>query len=107
KSDRRTGLAAPPARPAKRLSEATGMPAATIHRLLEFDPRSRRVLRERERTLSCCLLIVGGASVLDTGLASPLLRARRNGGRLILVGDVDQLPSVGPGRVLADLIRSR
>ena len=99
-------LAAPTGRAAKRLSEATGSPAATIHRLLEFDPRSRRFLRDRERPLACDLAIVDEASMLDTVLAYHLLKAIPNGGRLILVGDVDQLPSVGPGRVLGDLIRS-
>ncbi|HEY8019562.1 MAG TPA: ATP-dependent RecD-like DNA helicase [Thermoanaerobaculia bacterium] len=107
KKGRTIALAAPTGRAAKRLSEATGMPAATIHRLLEFDPRSRRFLRDRERPLACDLLIVDEASMLDTVLAYHLLKAIPNGGRLILVGDVDQLPSVGPGRVLADLIRSR
>ncbi len=107
KKARTVGLAAPTGRAAKRLSEATGMPAATIHRLLEFDPRSRRFQRDRERPLACDLLIVDEASMLDTVLAYHLLKAVPNGGRLILVGDVDQLPSVGPGRVLGDLIRSR
>jgi exodeoxyribonuclease V alpha subunit len=107
KKERTVALAAPTGRAAKRLAEATGSPAATIHRLLEFDPRSRRFLRDRERPLACDLLIVDEASMLDTVLAYHLLKAIPNGGRLILVGDVDQLPSVGPGRVLGDLIRSR
>jgi exodeoxyribonuclease V alpha subunit len=104
---RTVALAAPTGRAAKRLAEATGSPAATIHRLLEFDPRARRFLRDRDRPLACDLLIVDEASMLDTVLAYHLLKAVPNGGRLVLVGDVDQLPSVGPGRVLADLIRSR
>ncbi len=106
KKGRTIGLAAPTGRAAKRLAEATGVPAATIHRLLEFDPRSRRFQRDRERPLACDLLIVDEASMLDTVLAYHLMKAIPNGGRLILVGDVDQLPSVGPGRVLGDLIRS-
>jgi len=99
-------LAAPTGRAAKRLSEATGADAATLHRLLEFNPRSRQFDRNREHPLSCDLLIVDEASMLDTVLAHHVLRAVPDHGRLILVGDVDQLPSVGPGRVLADLIRS-
>jgi exodeoxyribonuclease V alpha subunit len=99
-------LAAPTGRAAKRLAEATGGEAATLHRLLEFDPRSRAFVRNREHPLSCDLLIVDEASMLDTHLAYHVLRAVPDPGRLILVGDVDQLPSVGPGRVLADVIRS-
>jgi len=99
-------LAAPTGRAAKRLSEATGGEAATIHRLLEWSAQTRAFDRNRERPLTCDLLIVDEASMLDTLLAHHLLRALPDAGRLILVGDVDQLPSVGPGRVLADLIRS-
>jgi len=99
-------LAAPTGRAAKRLSEATGGEATTIHRLLEFNAQTRAFDRNRDRPLSCDLLIVDEASMLDTVLAYHLLRALPDTGRLILVGDVDQLPSVGPGRVLADLIRS-
>ena len=99
-------LAAPTGRAAKRLSEATGGEAATLHRLLEFNPRTRQFDRNREHPLTCDLLIVDEASMLDTVLAYHVLRAVPDHGRLILVGDVDQLPSVGPGRVLADLIRS-
>jgi exodeoxyribonuclease V alpha subunit len=99
-------LAAPTGRAAKRLSEATGAEASTIHRLLEFNPKSRTFDRNRERPLACDLLIVDEASMLDAVLAYHLLRAVPDGGRLVLVGDVDQLPSVGPGQVLADLIAS-
>ncbi|HEX3555813.1 MAG TPA: ATP-dependent RecD-like DNA helicase [Thermoanaerobaculia bacterium] len=99
-------LAAPTGRAAKRLAEATGAEATTIHRLLELDPQTRQFVRNREHPLSCDLLIVDEASMLDTVLAHHVLRAVPDHGRLILVGDVDQLPSVGPGRVLADLIRS-
>jgi len=99
-------LAAPTGRAAKRLSEATGAEATTLHRLLELNPKTRQFDRNREHPLSCDLLIVDEASMLDTVLAHHVLRAVPDHGRLILVGDVDQLPSVGPGRVLADLIRS-
>ena len=99
-------LAAPTGRAAKRLSEATGGEATTLHRLLEWNARTRQFDRNREHPLSCDLLIVDEASMLDTVLAYHVLRAVPDHGRLILVGDVDQLPSVGPGKVLADLIRS-
>jgi len=99
-------LAAPTGRAAKRLAEATGAEATTLHRLLEIDPKTRQFVRNRDHPLSCDLLIVDEASMLDTVLANHVLRAVPDHGRLILVGDVDQLPSVGPGRVLADLIRS-
>lgn len=102
----RVVLAAPTGRAAKRLAEATGKPASTVHRLLEFDPQSRTFQRGPERPLSADLLIVDEASMLDVSLAHSLVRAVPEGGRLVLVGDVDQLPSVGPGRVLADLIDS-
>ncbi|HSK74929.1 MAG TPA: ATP-dependent RecD-like DNA helicase [Thermoanaerobaculia bacterium] len=99
-------LAAPTGRAAKRLSEATGGEATTLHRLLEWNARTRQFDRNREHPLSCDLLIVDEVSMLDTVLAYHVLRAVPDNGRLILVGDVDQLPSVGPGKVLADLIRS-
>ncbi len=99
-------LAAPTGRAAKRLSEATGGEATTLHRLLEFNAQTRGFDRNRERPLTADLLIVDEVSMLDTVLAYHLLRAVPDEGRLILVGDVDQLPSVGPGRILADLIRS-
>lgn len=106
KKGQKTLLAAPTGRAAKRLAEATGAEAATLHRLLEFNPKTRQFDRNREHPLFCDLLIVDEASMLDTVLAYHVLRAVPDHGRLILVGDVDQLPSVGPGRVLADLIRS-
>ncbi len=99
-------LAAPTGRAAKRLAEATGSEAATVHRLLEFNPKSRAFDRNREHPLACDLLIVDEASMLDAVLAHHLLRAVPDAGRLVLVGDIDQLPSVGPGQVLADLIGS-
>ncbi len=99
-------LAAPTGRAAKRLAEATGHEAATLHRLLEWNARSRGFERNRDRPLDGDLAIVDEASMLDVPLAAHLLRALPDTARLVLVGDVDQLPSVGPGRVLADLIRS-
>jgi exodeoxyribonuclease V alpha subunit len=99
-------LAAPTGRAAKRLSQAAGMEAKTVHRMLEYNPRTRAFTRDREFPLVADLVVVDEASMLDTSLAFHLLRALPDKGRLILVGDVDQLPSVGPGRVLADLIDS-
>lgn len=99
-------LAAPTGRAAKRLAEATGGEATTLHRLLEFNPKTRQFDRNRDHPLSCDLLIVDEASMLDAVLAHHVLKAVPDHGRLVLVGDVDQLPSVGPGRVLSDVIRS-
>jgi len=97
-------LAAPTGRAAKRLVETTGVEAKTIHRLLEFDAHGLRFQRHQDRPLDADLLIIDEASMLDAPLARHLLEATPNNCRLVLVGDVDQLPSVGPGRVLADLI---
>lgn len=102
----RLQLAAPTGRAAKRLSEATGQEAKTVHRLLEFSPRDRAFARGPDYPLSVDVLVVDEASMLDTALAYHLLKALPPKARLILVGDVDQLPSIGPGRVLADLIDS-
>ncbi len=99
-------LAAPTGRAAKRLSEATGAEASTLHRLLEFDPRLRQFQRGPDLPLEAEITIVDEASMIDAQLAFSLARALPPRGRLILVGDVDQLPSVGPGSVLGDLIRS-
>ena len=100
-------LTAPTGRAAKRLAEATGQEAKTVHRLLEFEPRTRSFQRNEERPLTADAVIVDEASMLDTLLANHLARAVAPGCRLILVGDVDQLPSVGAGNVLHDLIDSR
>lgn len=99
-------LAAPTGRAAKRLAESTGAEAKTIHRLLEFDPKSGGFKRDREHALEADLLIVDEASMVDTVLMNQLLRAVPDHAAVLLVGDVDQLPSVGPGAVLADLIGS-
>ena len=102
----RVALAAPTGRAAKRLSESGGEAAKTLHRLLMFDPSTGKFGCSRERPLKCDLLIVDEASMLDLPLAGALFAALSPGTSLVLVGDVDQLPSVGPGRVLADLIGS-
>jgi exodeoxyribonuclease V alpha subunit len=99
-------LASPTGRAAKRLSEAAARPAQTIHRLLEFDPFSGLFRRDEQSPLSADLVLVDEASMLDLPLACSLLRALPDGARLIFVGDVDQLPSVGPGLFLKDLIAS-
>ena len=98
-------LAAPTGRAAKRLSEVTGLEAKTIHRLLEFKPPEGYKRRE-DNPLEGDVLIVDEASMIDIILMYSLLRAVRDGMRLILVGDVDQLPSVGAGNVLRDIIDS-
>ncbi len=100
-------LASPTGRAAKRLSEVTGRPAKTIHRLLEIDPAAWQFRRNESRPLEADVLIVDEASMLDIELMHALVRAVPDSGRLILVGDVDQLPSVGPGLVLRDLIDSK
>ncbi|MBI3159893.1 MAG: ATP-dependent RecD-like DNA helicase [Chloroflexi bacterium] len=102
---KRYALASPTGRAAKRLSEATGRPAATIHRLLDFSPM-RGFMHNAENPLSLDLLVIDEASMLDILLANSLLKAIEPGTHLLLVGDVDQLPSVGAGDVLRDLIKS-
>lgn len=103
---RQVALCAPTGRAAKRLSEATGGEARTIHRLLEFDPARGEFRRQRQQPLDADALIVDEASMVDVRLMHQLLRAVPATAWVLLVGDVDQLPSVGPGRVLADLIAS-
>ncbi len=102
----RIRLAAPTGRAAKRMTETTGHEAVTIHRLLEFSPKAMKFERNQERPLETDLLIVDETSMLDTALAYNLLKAVPLSGQVIFVGDVDQLPSVGPGAVLSDLISS-
>ena len=97
-------LAAPTGRAAKRLSEATNHPASTLHRLLEFSPQAGRFLRDEQKQLAADCIIVDESSMLDALLTHYLLKAVPGQATLILVGDVDQLPSVGPGNVLRDLI---
>ncbi len=99
-------LAAPTGRAAQRLSEMTGLEAKTIHRLLEFDPRTRGFKSDNDNPLPQTAIIVDEASMLDLFLAYALVKAVSVGAQLLLVGDIDQLPSVGPGSILADLINS-
>jgi len=99
-------LAAPTGRAAKRMSEATGTMAQTLHRLLKYDPRGGGFLYNEQRTLKGDMVIVDETSMLDIPLAHHLLRAIPVSASLIFVGDVDQLPSVGPGNFLRDLIES-
>lgn len=100
-------LAAPTGRAAKRLSETTGQEAKTIHRLLEFQPaEGMSFKRNEENPLAGDLLIVDEASMLDLILTNSLLKAVPTGMHLLLVGDVDQLPSVGAGNVLEDIIQA-
>lgn len=98
--------AAPTGRAAKRMGEATGHEARTIHRLLEFSFKSGGFEKNAEKPLDCDVLIVDEASMVDTLLMHHLLKAVPPDARLILVGDVNQLPSVGPGNVLNDIISS-
>ncbi|MEU0129148.1 ATP-dependent RecD-like DNA helicase [Streptomyces sp. NPDC006289] len=96
-------LAAPTGRAAKRLSELTGAEASTVHRLLELKPGGDAAY-DRERPLEADLVVVDEASMLDLLLANKLVKAVAPGAHLLLVGDVDQLPSVGAGEVLRDLL---
>jgi exodeoxyribonuclease V alpha subunit len=100
----RYALASPTGRAAKRLSEATGRPAMTIHRLLGYTPDGFQ--HDADNPLLVDMLIVDEASMLDILLANHLFKALPRNAHLLLVGDIDQLPSVGPGHVLRDLIRS-
>ena len=97
-------LAAPTGRAARRLSEATGQSATTIHRLLQYNPKLKGFSFNPESPLPCKFLILDEVSMLDVPLARSLFRAVRPGTHVVLVGDKDQLPSVGPGAVLHDLI---
>ncbi|HYI69084.1 MAG TPA: ATP-dependent RecD-like DNA helicase, partial [Skermanella sp.] len=102
----RLALAAPTGRAAKRLTESTGLEAKTIHRLLETDPAQGGFKRNEMQPLECDLLVVDETSMVDVPLMNALLRAVPSQAAVLLVGDVDQLPSVGPGQVLADVIAS-
>jgi exodeoxyribonuclease V alpha subunit len=99
-------LCAPTGRAAKRLSESTGLEAKTIHRLLEADPKTGGFKRGVDHPLECGLLVVDETSMVDVPLMRALLTALPDEAALLLVGDADQLPSVGPGQVLADIIAS-
>ena len=99
-------LCAPTGRAAKRMSEATGRPARTIHRLLEYAGEEGRFLRNEQEPLDCAAVVVDEMSMVDIFLFRALLRALRPGTRLVMVGDKDQLPSVGAGNVLKDILES-
>jgi exodeoxyribonuclease V alpha subunit len=99
-------LAAPTGRAAKRLSEATSHEATTLHRLLEYDPRQGGFQLGEQKPLEADVVIVDEASMIDVPLAASLVSALPDAARLIIVGDADQLPSVGPGAMLRDIIDS-
>lgn len=99
-------LAAPTGRAAKRMTEQTGMEARTIHRLLEIDPEFGAFSRGRDNLLDCDLLVVDETSMVDVNLMLAVVDALPTSSALLLVGDVDQLPPVGPGQALADIIAS-
>lgn len=99
-------LAAPTGRAAKRMSEVIGMEAKTIHRLLEFDPMTRKFKKNEEEQLEADVIVIDEVSMIDTILMNSLMKAIKTSSRLILVGDVNQLPSIGAGNVLNDMISS-
>jgi exodeoxyribonuclease V alpha subunit len=99
-------LAAPTGRAAQRLSEMTGMEAKTLHRTLEFDPATMGFKRDKDNPLPCTAMVVDEASMVDLFLAHSLMKAIATDTQLLIVGDIDQLPSVGAGNVLKDLIDS-
>ena len=107
KAGLRVALCSPTGRAAKRLAEATGREAKTIHRLLEFMPAEGRFRRGRNDPVEADAVIVDETSMIDVPLMHALLRALSPQVRLLLVGDADQLPSVGPGNVMGDVISSR
>jgi exodeoxyribonuclease V alpha subunit len=106
-ADARTwALAAPTGRASRRLAETTGRDAKTIHRLLEFNPGTGRFVRNASNPIEARAVLVDEASMVDVPLLAALLEAIPRSARLVLVGDADQLPSVGPGAVLRDVIRA-
>jgi exodeoxyribonuclease V alpha subunit len=100
-------LASPTGRAAKRLAEATGRAASTVHRLLQYDPEDGGFAHDAKNPLKCDLLVVDEMSMLDVVIAHHLFKAVGPHTRVVLVGDPDQLPSVAPGNVLCDLIASK
>ena len=106
KKGRRILLGAPTGRSAKRMAETTGREAKTIHRLLEFNPKKFGFDRDASNPLEADVVILDEASMIDTVLAYNVLKAVPLHAQLVLVGDIDQLPSVGPGSILGDVIRS-
>ena len=101
----RIELASPTGRAAQRLAESAGHPARTLHRLLKYEPAENSFVHDEGNPLACDYLIVDEASMLDTRLGAALFTAIAQGSHLLLVGDIDQLPSVGPGNLLKDLIQ--
>ena len=99
-------LGAPTGRAAKRMTETTGLEARTIHRLLEVDPANGGFKRDTDNPLDCDLLVIDETSMVDVQMMNALVKAIPRRAALLLVGDVDQLPSVGPGQVLSDMIES-
>jgi exodeoxyribonuclease V alpha subunit len=99
-------LCAPTGRAAKRMTEATGFEAKTVHRLLEVDPKTGGFKRGEDHPLDCDLLVADEASMIDVLLMQAVMKALPARSALLIVGDIDQLPSVGPGQVLADIIES-
>jgi exodeoxyribonuclease V alpha subunit len=106
KMNRSVALAAPTGRAAQRLSEVAAVGAKTIHRLLEWSAAEHAFLRDEINPLDSQVIIVDEASMLDVHLAAALMRSLKPNGQIIFIGDIDQLPSVGPGNVLRDLIAS-
>ena len=103
----RVSLCAPTGRAAKRMAETTGMEAKTIHRMLQYNPGTGGFIHKADNPLECDVLIVDESSMIDIVLASQLFDAVPLHAAVVIVGDSDQLPSVGPGRVLQDIIRSK
>ena len=106
-SDRKVLLVSPTGRAAKRLASSTGSEASTVHRALGFSPEGKGFIHNDKNPLDADIVICDEASMLDTHLAVGLLNAIKPDAHLLLVGDPDQLPSVGAGNVLNDLIRSK
>lgn len=98
--------AAPTGRASKRLSQTTSIEAKTVHRLLKYQPKMNKFLKNEQNQLDADLVIIDEASMLDIRLFQSFLKAIKNETNLILVGDIDQLPAVGPGNVLSDIINS-
>lgn len=103
----RVSLCAPTGRAAKRLTETTGLAAKTIHRLLEYDPRTHAFKHNQNNPLLTDMVIIDEASMIDIALWYNVTKAIPNHASLLVVGDIDQLPSVGPGAILADMINSK
>ncbi|MBN2073150.1 MAG: ATP-dependent RecD-like DNA helicase [Actinobacteria bacterium] len=99
-------LGAPTGRASKRITEITGREAKTIHRLLSYNPKLNKFMKNEENMLDASVIIIDEASMLDIRLIKNLLKALKCDTKLVLVGDIDQLPSVGPGNVLKDIINS-